>query len=265
MATPENDPLWFLSFDSLLKIVFDERLWPLYECYLTTKDLLEAKFSEVLPIRNRVGHNRALHEDDLDRLRRILRDLDQGFWNFCTSFNDTRPFIAELRTDSVYMNFQDRAGFDYAEVGPNEWALVGNTLGMRQNVMVEYSYRPSAEREGFPEKGRLYHFTFSQTAGNNRSLDYRKIFEYTHRFHPMVVYMTMDSYQRTLRVSIPALYPVQEIIAAVEGFYYACGNLFTFCYHDHIEKRMEATGRNPVEEIDEYSRPFEAIAAQPTY
>src|SRR6516165_7987607 len=75
MATPENDPLWFLSFDSLLKIVFDERLWPLYECYLTTKDLLEAKFSEVLPIRNRVGHNRALHEDDLDRLRRILRDL----------------------------------------------------------------------------------------------------------------------------------------------------------------------------------------------
>src|SRR5947209_6029636 len=52
MATPENDPLWFLSFESLLKIVFDAQLWPLFEPYLTTKELLEAKFTEVLPIRN---------------------------------------------------------------------------------------------------------------------------------------------------------------------------------------------------------------------
>jgi hypothetical protein len=145
MATPENDPLWFLSFDSLLKIVFDSQLWPLFEPYLTTKELLQAKFTEILPIRNRVGHNRALHEDDLDRIRRLLRDLDKGFWRFCTSFNDKRPFVAALRSDPLYSHFRDRMGFDYAEVGPDQWALVGSTLGMSQNVMVEYSFRPSAE------------------------------------------------------------------------------------------------------------------------
>jgi hypothetical protein len=91
MATPENDPLWFLSFDGLLKIIFDDQLWPLFECYLTTKELLRQKFSEIIPIRNRCGHNRALHEDDLDRIRRLLRDLDKGFWRFCSSFNDRRP------------------------------------------------------------------------------------------------------------------------------------------------------------------------------
>ena len=58
MATPEHDPLWFLSFDSLLKIIFDEKLWPLFACYLTTKELLKQKFSEIGPIRNRCGHNR---------------------------------------------------------------------------------------------------------------------------------------------------------------------------------------------------------------
>jgi hypothetical protein len=30
MATPENDPLWFVSFDSLLKILFDEQLWMIH-------------------------------------------------------------------------------------------------------------------------------------------------------------------------------------------------------------------------------------------
>src|SRR5690242_7265832 len=79
MATPETDPLWFISFDALLKIVFDDQLWPLFECYLTTKELLQAKFMEIAPVRNRVAHCRSLHDDDHDRLRRILRDLDHGF------------------------------------------------------------------------------------------------------------------------------------------------------------------------------------------
>jgi hypothetical protein len=266
MATPENDPLWFLSFDALLKIVFDSQLWPLFECYLTTKELLEAKFSEIGPIRNRVSHNRRLHEDDLDRLRRVLRDLDQGFWRFCTSYNNVWPFVGELEKDTVYLEFRDRMGFDYAEVGPNEWALVGSTMGMRQNVMVKYSYRPSAKGTGFPQKGRLYHLTFSVTAGNQRSLDYQKILKYSKAFHPMVVYIILDAFQHSLEVSIPALYSTTEILKAAECFYHACGNLFTFSYRDQIEeriaKRRESAGDNPIEEYEAFNRPFEAIAAQ---
>lgn len=206
MATPENDPLWFLSFDSLLKIVFDVQLWHVFEPYLTTKELLQAKFAEVLPIRNRVGHNRTLHEDDLDRLRRLLRDLDHGFWRFCTSFNDGSPFIAELRSDTVYRHFSELMGFDYVEVGNNQWAFVGCTVGMTQNVMIEYSYRASAEMQGFPMTGKIYHFTFSQTGSNARALDFRKILENTQVVHSKVIYIVLDAFQRMLRVSIPALY-----------------------------------------------------------
>jgi hypothetical protein len=107
MATSENEPIWFISFDSLLKILLDSQLWPRFECYLTTKNLLEAKLEEVKLIRNRIAHARSLHNDDLDRLRRVPRDLDPGFWRFCTSYNDVNPFIGELRAnDEVFKHCQ---------------------------------------------------------------------------------------------------------------------------------------------------------------
>jgi hypothetical protein len=68
MSTPENDPLWFLSFDSLTKIILDKKLWRLFASYLTTKSLIRARFDEISPIRNRIAHYRALHKDDIDRV-----------------------------------------------------------------------------------------------------------------------------------------------------------------------------------------------------
>jgi hypothetical protein len=133
---------------------------------------------------------------------------------------------------------------------------------MRQNVMVQYTYRTSAAREGFPLKGRLYHFAFSQTGGNHRSLDYRKILEQTEHFHPMVAYIILDSFQRTLEVSMPALYPAPEITTAAERFYDACGNSFTFSYREVIEKRMGEAGENPRDEVEAYHLPFVAIARE---
>lgn len=256
MATPENDPLWFLPLEGLLRIIFDETLWPVFEPYLTTKELLQAKFTEIMPIRNRIGHNRGLHEDDLDRLRRVLRDLDQGFWRFCTSFNDTQPFIADRRSDAVYSHFQDRMGFDYKEIQPGKWALVGSTLGLSQNVSVEYSFRPSADRSGFPAKGRLYHLTFSHTAHHERFMNYPDILKYTQRHHHQVVYIILDSFQKSLRVSVPALYPAETIIEAGERFYYATGNMYS-------PGRIAPTTKSDVAfDYDATLRPFEAIAAQ---
>jgi hypothetical protein len=260
MATPENDPLWFLSFESLLKIIFDEKLWPLFDCYLTTKELLQQKFSEISSIRNRSAHNRPLHADDLDRIRRLLRDLDKGFWRFCSSFGDIRPFIAELRADRVYQNFKHRMCVDFVEVAPNQWAQVGNTTGSSQNVMVMYSCRPSAMNAGvFPVRGGLYHFHFSLTPHNRRTLDYRKILEFSKPYHQIVAYIILDSHQGSLEVSIPALHPAQEVIEAAECFYEGCGRMFTFSYRNHVAK---PPGDNLLAEYEAFNRPFQAIASE---
>jgi hypothetical protein len=163
---------------------------------------------------------------------RLLRDLDKGFWRFCSSFNDKRPFIAELKKDPVYENFRERMGADFFEVEPSQWALLGDTRGMRQNVMVMYSVRPSAPLEPvvFPRKGGLYHFTFSTTPNCRRTLDYRQVLEFSKPYHPMLVYIILDSFQDSLYVSVPALYPPEQIIKAAECFYEACGRMF----HDFL-------------------------------
>lgn len=263
MSTPENDPLWFLSFDSLLKIIFDDQLWPLFETYLTTKELLQARLTEITPIRNRIGHNRSLHGDDTNRLRQLLRDLDQGFWKFCTSYNDTQPFVGSLRDDPVYQHFRGRMAFDYAEVGPDQWALVGSSLGMTQTVSLNHSYRPSADTNGFRQKGRLYHFTFSQTAQSNYHLDYQKILEYSVALNPMLAYVILDSFQKTLNVTIPALYTTEEIIAAADRFFSLCANCFIYSWRDHIENgRSPDTDAGIIKQIGATERAFAGLAAR---
>lgn len=140
MSTPENDPLWFLSFDSLLKIIFDRKLWKRFETYLTTRRLLKAKFEEISPIRNRIAHCRSLHPDDLERLTRLMKDIDQGFWNFCTSYNNEWS-LEPYKDDPILGHFAEERLPSSLELGIN------------------YSVRPSFRRarrykKALPREGR---------------------------------------------------------------------------------------------------------------
>lgn len=55
-------------------------------------------------IRHRVAHFRSLHRDDLARVTQFLRDIDSGFWRFCTSYNDPRPVLPQSN-DPVVEHF----------------------------------------------------------------------------------------------------------------------------------------------------------------
>jgi hypothetical protein len=263
MSTPENDPLWYLSFDSLLKIIFDRRLWPLFQGYLTTKKLLRAKLEEIRPIRNRIAHNRSLHRDDLSRIEIILRDLDQGFWKFCTSYNQDNGFIAELRNDPVYQHFSAREHVPWAEVGPNQWARVGVRLGVDLDMILDFSIRPSTKRQPTSKislmKGVIYDFTFSIAHNHDKIyLDYPRILTATQSVHDRVLHIFLDSFQQQLRVTFPAVIDTQSIISATERFYEVCQVLKT-----PISYRREETreSENPMQEYEESIRPFEQIAA----
>jgi hypothetical protein len=263
MSTPETDPLWYLSFDSLLQIVFDRKLWPLFQNYLTTKTLLRAKFDEIRPIRNRIAHSRLLHKDDLGRINGILRDLDHGIWKFCTSYNAERGFIAHSRKDTVYQRFADRERVGYVEVEPGKWVLLGNTVGADLHIMMHYSIRPSSRRRVASRvsgiKGAIYDFTFSLTreAGH---LDYPRILAATKSIHDRVLHIFIDSFQKQLRVTFPALLDANMLIAAIDEFYDVC-----------LRRQTSILLRNPQKEgsqekdswgeYEESMRPFEQIAA----
>lgn len=224
MSTPENDPVWFLTFDDLLKLILDVKLWPLFYPYLTTKTLLRAKFDEIKPVRNRVAHFRRFHPDDLNRLERVMKDLDQGFWKFCTSYNDQKPFIAHFRSDPVYRQFASREHVGFTKVGDKEWALVGVRAGVSMDLSLRFSVRPSCRRKrirSVPRNGALYDFTFT-VAHTDSYLAYDAVLAQTRHWHDRIVHIMLDVYQKTLRVTMPRRNGVQDVTAVMEDFYNAC-------------------------------------------
>ncbi|WP_155122590.1 Swt1 family HEPN domain-containing protein [Burkholderia ubonensis] len=87
MQTPDaQDQLAYLDAGPLLKLTLDH--WPLFRSYLPTEPIWTGRIEELKQIRNRIGHCRRPHEDDLDRLEQALRDLEGGAFRAISSFND---------------------------------------------------------------------------------------------------------------------------------------------------------------------------------
>lgn len=229
MATAENDPLWFISFDSLLKIVFDQRLWTLFSPFLTTKQLVRAKMLELMPVRHRIAHARALHRDDLDRVRRILADLDQGFWRFCTSYNDERPFIENHRKDPVFRHLVGRMFSGYSQLESGEWTYLASRSGTAMDTSIALILRPSAGLVPFTRsslagrKGILYSVTYS-VAHTQARFQSDEILKATKSEHGKVGHIFLDSDELMFRVTFPALLGEVELKRLIDRFHHVCLN-----------------------------------------
>lgn len=266
MSTPENDPLWFLSFDSLVKIIFDRKLWRFFEKYLTTKKLVRAKFEEIAPIRNRIAHYRALHKDDVSRVAAVLRDVDEGFWRFCTSYNNDSWFVPPYTRDPIFKQFAARQHLGAARVSPGTYAVVGMLIGVDVNVELRFSARLSArlrKTKIVGQAGCLYDFTFSTAHHHDGSeiLDYPRILSATRGYHETAIHIALNSFQNRLRVTFPAVVPSDNIIRAAEKFYDTCTN-----YRGGIsykkEKKDDSETKDDLEKYEESIRPYELIAAE---
>lgn len=91
MRTPDaQDRLAYLDAGPLLQLTLDQ--WSLFRSYLPTQKIWAGRIEELKAIRNRIGHCRRPHGDDLDRLEQMLRDLEGGAFLAASSFNDqSRP------------------------------------------------------------------------------------------------------------------------------------------------------------------------------
>ncbi|MBR8186576.1 hypothetical protein KDW54_29725 [Burkholderia ambifaria] len=87
MRTPDaQDQLAYLDAGPLLKLTIDQ--WSLFGSYFPSEKIWAGRIEELKEIRNRIGHCRRPHDDDLDRLEQTLRDLDGGAFRATSSFND---------------------------------------------------------------------------------------------------------------------------------------------------------------------------------
>lgn len=86
MATPDaQDRLAYTDASVLFNIMQDR--WNLFENSLLSKNVWVGRVEELLAIRNRIGHCRRPHTDDLVRLEQTLRDLDGGAFMATSAFN----------------------------------------------------------------------------------------------------------------------------------------------------------------------------------
>jgi hypothetical protein len=250
MTTQENDPLWYLSFEVLQRIVFDRKLWRRFQPYLTTKKLLRAKLDEISPVRNRVAHGRELHPEDVPRIERVLRDLDQGFWKFCGSYN--RCFYL-----STYKKGSDEL-YQY---------IASKLKGGRSAVDITplYSFRPSISprRRSVPGRGGVYYLAFVPWATPCKYMDYAELLAFTSRSHKNVLHIMLDSSQRKIILTLPAVLPMNVLRSTVDDFHEACSNVL-----EHSpSKRLLIKGprkrkNNSLRGIEERNRRFEQFAAE---
>jgi hypothetical protein len=245
ISTPENDPLWFISFDSLLKVIFDPKHWKLFKSYFTTKGLLRMRLEEILPIRNRVAHCRSLHTYDVDRLNQFMRDFDQGFWRFCTSYGDQYQFTNTLAKNDVYSYFM---------------------TAKKENINLFYSMRPYVRgRKPKVQLGPdfIYDFTV-YTRYPSRYFDYERILKYTRSVHRFVLHIMLDGSQHSLRVTFPSTLSSKTIIEAAERFADVAHNtysLYPLVRQSGEVEKDKADETDYSREAEERNRPFQEIAS----
>jgi hypothetical protein len=86
MATPDAQArLAYLDVSPLFALL--EKHWVLFADSLIDRDVWSGRTVELRGIRNRIGHCRRPHADDLARLEQTLRDLDSGAFRAVAAFN----------------------------------------------------------------------------------------------------------------------------------------------------------------------------------
>ena len=217
MPTPESDPLSYVQFSELRRIISDD--WWIFEPFLPPKSLWEAKLEEIAQIRHRGAHFRIGHHDDLQRVVQLLRDLDDGFWRFCSSYNDHHPVLPQS-DDPVVSHFLHLDPFPWGEVGDGKWARTGIAgPEIRFAVTVEVLRRPWAcwSTPAAGTQGLLYDVMVY--ARHQSHLDYRRLLQCTSRFHQQLAHICLDRIGKSIRVTIPAVLGAGCIIPIVQGFY----------------------------------------------
>lgn len=222
IPTADDSPLSFTTFPELIKLINNN--WELFSEYLPPKQIWEVKLDEIVLIRNRVAHFRNGHKDDIERLLQLMRDIDNGFWKFCTDYNDLQPILPPER-DAVAKKYVDLDPFSFKEVAPNEWAKIGiASQGLRYIVSINSIRRRWAENSTVIDGTPGYIYDVNIHLRDRGQFDYQKFLTAVSKFKKDLVHVCLDTFSSTARVTIPAVigsekvcYIVDELIKITES------------------------------------------------
>ncbi|WP_142251795.1 hypothetical protein [Bradyrhizobium sp. UNPF46] len=214
MPTPEMDALSYAPLSTLKKAIDDS--WSLFSPYLPPQNIWQAKLEEISQIRHRVAHFRVGHEDDLQRVIQFLRDLDKGFWHFCTSYNDEDTPLPPA-DDPVIAHFLDLDPFPWTEVSDKHWARIGIAdPELVVAVSIEVSRRGWVQRESPVDGKPGYFYDVRFHARDRRCFDYEGFLKNTRAIHRHCAHVCLSGLDNHIRLTIPAVLGSQQVIPVVQ-------------------------------------------------
>jgi len=182
-------------------------------------------------------------------MERVLRDLDNGFWRFCTSYNNR-----------FWLNGYKKGSHDLCQ-------YVGSKLkDDRSSVDITpcYSFRPAVppRRRHAPGPGAIYDLTFMDTNRPRRYFNYSELLLSTRGSHKNVLHIIMDSMQHTVRVTLPAVLPMDVLKATVDDFLKGCAYALTPSPSTELQVRPRRGKHKTLREMEEQGRIFEQFRAE---
>lgn len=215
IPTADDNPLSFSTFPELIKQI--QNNWALFSEYLPPKKIWDVKLEEIVHIRNRVAHFRNGHSDDIERLLQLMRDVDNGFWKFCTDYNNLQPILPP-HGDVVANKYIDLDPFSFKEVAPNEWAKIGSAPQDLRYIVSIYSLKrrwaeKSAVIDGMP--GYMYNINIHLR--DNRQFDYAVFLAAASKYKAEIIHICLDTFSSSVRVTIPAILGSGRVCEIVDG------------------------------------------------
>lgn len=222
MPTAEENNLSYSQLSDLLDLISAH--WDCFATYFPPHDLWQAKLKEVKQIRNRVAHFRAGHTDDHPRLLQFLRDVDQGFWRFCTSYNDAHTFLPP-KSNPVAKYFLPLDPLPFVEVEKKTWAQVGfRNTDLPVGVTIGFQKRPWATTLDVKNGGPGMLYDVRLFAQDRRSFDLGDLLTRTRGQHLHLVHILLGSCADDLRLTIPSILGTRRIVSIIETFHRAALN-----------------------------------------
>ena len=200
--------------------------WHLFKPYLPPKRIWDARLVEVSQIRHRIAHFRFAHANDSDRVEQLLKDIDKGFWTFCSSYNSD-DFLLPPSRDEVLSEFLFLDPFPWTQVDQNKWARVG-IAAPRQPLSVKIDVlrrewlksKPPAQIAG--EHGYFYSITIVPRV--DRRIELSRFLSSTLPMHSDICHICLDHASCLVRVTLPAVLAKTALIDIIERLIQAAQN-----------------------------------------
>lgn len=216
MRTKEERILAYADLSNLFTVIYDKQtatIDGLFAPYFPPGSVFGGKLEEILFIRHRVMHCRTVHASDHDRVIQFLKDIDQGFWSWCTSYNGSRISNSADHNDPV--------GARFLELDPMRSNVVDDSEPVA--VQIEYSARPTARgvhdwwRQAPGEQSWLYHVSFYGNPGSERQIDSKMFLRNTRGLHSRSIYIHVG--ETRIEIALPRVADAADILKLVETLY----------------------------------------------